>query len=52
MHPLSEPVHVTPGSIPSFYGVNCTSHLGVSSKLAEGALNLTFYVIDKDVEEH
>jgi len=40
------------GDIPSIYCICCTTLLSVISKLAEGALNPTISVIDKDVEEH
>ena len=38
--------------ISSFYCVKCTAQLGVTGELAEGTLNSTVYVIDKDIEEH
>ena len=38
--------------VPSFYSANCTSQLSVISELADGALNPTVQVINKDVEEH
>ena len=48
MGPLFEPVHVSLDGIPPFYCVSCTTQLGVISKLSEGALNPTTYVIDID----
>ena len=36
--------------MPSFCNVNCTTQVGIINKLAEGALDPTVYVIDKDVE--
>jgi len=50
--PLFKCVLVPCGDIPSFYCVNCTTQLGVVSRLAEGTLYPIIYVIDKDVEEH
>ena len=38
--------------IPSFYCVNCTTQLGIISRLAEGALNLIIYLIGQDVKEY
>ena len=35
---------------PPSYCVHCTTHLGVISKLADGTLNPTVYLIDKDAE--
>lgn len=35
-----------------FYCIGCTTQPGIMSKLAEGALNLTVDVIDKDAEEY
>jgi len=49
---LFEHVQVPPDSIPSFCCVNCTTQLGVTSKLGEGAFNPTVCLFDKDVEEH
>ena len=34
-----------------FYCINYCAHLGVAHKPAEGVLNPTVYVINKDVEE-
>jgi len=36
---------------PSLRCVDCTTQLGVTIKLAEGALNRTVHVIDKDVKQ-
>ena len=44
-------VKVPLGDIPSFCHINYTIQLGFISKLAEGALIPTIYVIDKDVKE-
>ena len=49
---LFKHVQVPLDSIPPFCCVNCTTQLGVISKLAEGTLNPTVLVIDKDVKEH
>jgi len=38
--------------ISSFCCFDCTTQLDVFCKLADGALNPTVYVIDKDVKEH
>jgi len=48
---MLKPVQIPLDDIPPFSCVNCTTQLGVISKLAEGALNLIVYVTDKDVEE-
>jgi len=50
--PLFECVQIPLDSITSLYFVICTNQLDVISKLAEGTLNPTVYVTDKDVEEH
>jgi len=46
-----EPVQLPLDGIPSFCCTNCTAQLGAVCKLAEGALNPTAHVIDKDVKE-
>ena len=51
MCPVLKCVPVPLDGVPPFYCVGCTAQLGVISKLGEGALNPTVYVIDKDVEE-
>ena len=38
--------------IPSFRCVDCITQLDVVCKLAEGAFDLTVYVIDEDVKQH
>lgn len=38
--------------MPSFCLIDCTTDLGVVSKLSEDALDLSDYVIDKHVKEH
>ena len=52
MSPPLKPVQVPLDSIPSLKHVNCTTQLGVTCKLAEGALDSIVYVIDEGVEEH
>ena len=42
-----EPAKVPLDGIPSLQRVDCTTQLGVVSKLAEGALNPTVRIIDK-----
>jgi len=46
------PVKVPLDSIPPLQCVDCTTQLGVIGKLAEGALNATDHVTDKDVKQH
>ncbi|KAK4808149.1 hypothetical protein QYF61_000129 [Mycteria americana] len=48
--PPLKPVKVPLDGIPSLQCVDCTTQLGVVSKLAEGALNPTAPVTDKDVK--
>jgi len=48
--PHFKPVKVLLDAIPSFQKVNSTTQLCVTSKLAEGALNPTVHVADKDVK--
>ncbi|KAK4824261.1 hypothetical protein QYF61_012527 [Mycteria americana] len=48
MGPLLKPVKVPLDGTPSLQHVDCTTQLGVISKLAEGALNPTVPVADKD----
>ncbi|KAK4825874.1 hypothetical protein QYF61_003148 [Mycteria americana] len=52
MGPLLELVQFPLDGIPSLRHVNRTTQLGVICKLAEGALNPTVYVIDKDIEQY
>jgi len=47
--PPLEPVRVPLDGIPSLQRVDCTTQLGVVSKLAEGALDPTVHVTNKDV---
>jgi len=58
---LVEPHYVFMGSLfkfsrrdgtPSFYRINCILQLGVTSRLAESALDPIIKIVDKDVEEH
>ncbi|KAK4824031.1 hypothetical protein QYF61_009622 [Mycteria americana] len=49
--PNLKPVKVPLDGTPSLQRVDCTTWLGVISKLAEGALSPTVYVIDKDVKQ-
>jgi len=50
MGPLLELVQVPLDGILSLRCVNCTTQLGVTCKLAEGAFNPTVYVTDKDIK--
>jgi len=50
--PFFKLVQVPLDGIPSFWCVSCTTQLGVICKLVEGALDLAFSVIDKNVKEH
>ncbi|KAK4827794.1 hypothetical protein QYF61_021747 [Mycteria americana] len=50
--PSLKPVKVPLDGIPSLQSIDCTTQLGVVSKLAEGALNPTVHVTDKDVKQH
>ncbi|KAK4824302.1 hypothetical protein QYF61_013047, partial [Mycteria americana] len=52
MGPLLKPVKVPLDGIPSLKRINCTTQLGLICKLAEGALNPTVYVINKDIEQY
>jgi len=47
-----KPVKVLLDGIPSLQCVDCTTQLGVVSKVAEGALNPTVLVASKDVKHH
>ncbi|KAK4819077.1 hypothetical protein QYF61_025310 [Mycteria americana] len=49
--PPLKSVKVPPDGIPSLQCVDCTTQLGVISKLAEGALNPTVHVTNKDVKQ-
>jgi len=49
--PVLQPVKVPLDGIPPLQRVECTKQLGVFSKLAEGALNATVHVTDKDVKQ-
>jgi len=48
MDPPLKPVQLPLDGIPSVQLVNCTIQLGVFGKLAEGALNPTVHVTNKD----
>ncbi|KAK4832374.1 hypothetical protein QYF61_022229 [Mycteria americana] len=50
--PPLKPVKVPLNGIPSRQCVNCTTELGVIRMLAEGALNPTVHVANKDVKQH
>ena len=50
--PLLKPVKVPMDDIPSLQHVSCTTQIGVIGKHAEGALNPTVHVTDKDVRQH
>ncbi|KAK4827563.1 hypothetical protein QYF61_019187 [Mycteria americana] len=50
--PPLKPVRVPLDGIPPLQHVDCTTQLGVVGKLAEGALNATVHVADKDVKQH
>ncbi|KAK4830856.1 hypothetical protein QYF61_013785 [Mycteria americana] len=50
--PLLQLVQVPLDGIPSLRHVNCTTQLGVTCKLAEGALSPTGYVIDEDIKQY
>ena len=52
MGPLLQPLQVPLDGFPSLQCIDCTAHVGVVCKLAEGALNAIIYVVDEDVEEH
>ncbi|KAK4810053.1 hypothetical protein QYF61_005116 [Mycteria americana] len=52
MGPLLKLVQVSLGGILSLRHVNHTTQLGVVSKLAEGALNPTVYIIDEDIKQY
>jgi len=52
MGPLLQPVQVPLDGFPSFQRIDCTAHLSVIHKLAEGALDAIVCVTDEDVEEH
>ncbi|KAK4826701.1 hypothetical protein QYF61_010916 [Mycteria americana] len=52
MGPPLKPVKVLLDCIPSLQQVDRTTQLGVVGKLAEGALNPTVHVADKDVKQH
>ncbi|KAK4821027.1 hypothetical protein QYF61_012113 [Mycteria americana] len=52
MGPPLKPVKVPLDGIPSLQCVDCTTQLGVIGKLAEGALNPTVHVTDKDGQQH
>ena len=47
-----QPVQVPLDGFPSFQCIDCTTQLGVTHKLAEGALDAITYVTDEDAEEH
>ncbi|KAK4831140.1 hypothetical protein QYF61_015443 [Mycteria americana] len=48
--PALKPVKVPLDGIPSLQHVDCTTQIGVISRLTEGALNPTVHVADKDVK--
>ncbi|KAK4811014.1 hypothetical protein QYF61_015718 [Mycteria americana] len=52
MGPPLKPVKVPLDGIPSLRCTNRTTQLGVICRLAEGALNPTVHVADKDVKQH
>ena len=52
MGPPLKPVKVPLDGIPSLQHVDRTTQLGVIGKLAEGALNPTVHVANKDVKQH
>ena len=45
-------VQVPLDGIFSFWCIDCTTQLGVICKLAEGSLDPTVYVIDKDIKQY
>jgi len=47
-----KPIKVPLDGIPSLQHIDCTTQLAVIGKLAEGALNPTVHVINKDVKPH
>ncbi|PKU30563.1 hypothetical protein llap_19132 [Limosa lapponica baueri] len=49
--PPLKPVQVPLDGIPSLQRVDCATQLGVMGKLAEGALNPTVHVSNKDVKQ-
>jgi len=49
--PPLKPVQVTLDAIPSLQSVDRTTQVGVISKLAEGALNPTVHIADKEVKQ-
>ena len=50
MGPPLKLVHIPLDSIPSLWCVNCSTQLNIICKLAEGALNPTVHITDKDVK--
>ena len=52
MDSLLKLVQVPLNGILSLRRVNHTTQLGVTCKLAEGALNPTVYVIDEDIKQY
>ena len=52
MGPVFKSAQVPIDDIPSFCFSNCTTQLSVISKFAEGTLNPTTYVIDRDADEN
>ena len=52
MRPPLKPVKVPLDGVPSLQHVDCSTQLGAISKVAEGALNPTVHVVDKDVKLH
>ena len=51
MHPPLKPVKVPLDGIPSLQRVDHITQLGVTGQLAEGALNPTVCVTDKDIKQ-
>lgn len=49
--PCLQPVQAPVDGISSLQRVDCTSQLGVVCTLAEGALNPTAHIADKDAEQ-
>lgn len=52
MGPSLKPVRVSLDDIPALGFVSCTTHLGVTCKLADGALNSIVYVTDEGIKQY
>jgi len=52
MSPLLKLVQVPPDDNPPIRRIDRTTQLGVTCKLAEGALDLAVYVTDENVKQH